>query len=107
MDTKNEKLKEVIREAAATYFSRESNRTSLITITNVELFARNSRAKVLFTVLPETQEQAALDFMNRQLTSFREYVMENTRIMRVPFFEIAIDTGEKNRQHIDALSRNV
>jgi ribosome-binding factor A len=107
MSQKDEKLKEVIRMLAAEFFSRESNRTSLITITSVELKSRNSKAVILFTVMPIDQEVAALDFMRRQLRDLREYVGEHARMMRVPFFEVAIDKGEKNRQHIDELSRNV
>lgn len=107
MSQKDEKLKELIREKAADYFSRESNRTSLITVTGVELKSRNSRAVILITVLPENQEAAALDFAHRQLGTFREYFGSHVRVMRIPFFEVAIDKGEKNRQHIDDISRNV
>ena len=107
MNTKDLKLQEVIRELAASFFSRESNRTSLITITGVELRSRNSHATILFTVLPENQETAALDFMTRQLSSFREYALTNSRIMRVPFFSVAIDRGEKNRQHIEEIGKKL
>ena len=103
MKQKDEKMKEVIRELAAEFFSRESNRTSLITVTAVELRSRNSRATILFTVMPENQENAALDFMTRQLSDFREYVGNHARMMRVPFFDIAVDKGEKNRQRIDEI----
>ena len=97
----------MLRELAATFFSRASNRTSLITITNVELRSRNSRATILMTVLPESMEQHAVEFAHRQLTEFREYVKENSRIGYIPFFEVAIDIGEKNRQKIDDLSKKV
>lgn len=107
MKQKDEKMKEVLRELAAQYFQRESNRTSLITITGVELYSRNSRAKILFTVLPENQEAAVLDFMNRQLSDLREYVGEHARMMRVPFFDVAIDKGEKNRQRIDEIEKTI
>jgi ribosome-binding factor A len=107
MQQKEQKLKEAIRELAAEYFSRESNRTSLITITDVELKSRNSKAVILFTVLPSTQEAAVLDFMHRQLSDFREYVSSHARLMRVPFFDVAIDMGEKNRQKIDEVSRRI
>lgn len=106
MTQKDLKLKELLRELAAEYFSRESNRTSLITITDVELRSRNSKAIILFTVMPEHQEAAALDFMHRQLTDFREFVNGRARIMRVPFFEVAVDRGEKNRQRLDEVSKN-
>ena len=107
MTQKDLKFKELLRELAAEYFSRESNRTSLITITDVELRSRNSRATILFTVMPESEEQAVHDFMHRQLTEFREYVGSHSKIMRIPFFEVAVDKGEKNRQRLDEVSRKL
>jgi len=104
---KESKLKDVIKALAADFFSKESNRKSLITITDVEIRSRGSRAVILFTVLPQDQEVAALDFMKRQLSDFRGYVTENSRMMRVPYFDVRIDTGEKNRQHIDEISNEV
>jgi ribosome-binding factor A len=101
------RTKEILRALASEFLMRESNRTSLITITSVELEARSSRAKIFFTVLPENQEQAALDFFTRRLRDLREYVQEHARMMRVPFFEVAIDVGEKNRQRIDEIERQV
>jgi len=104
---KEQKMKEVLRELASEFLMRESNRTSLITITGVELFSRGARAKILFTVLPENQEAAALDFFTRRLGDLREYVQNHARMMRVPFFEATIDIGEKNRQRIDEIEREV
>ena len=104
---KDLKLKEIIRENAAEFFSRESNRTSLITVTDVELKSRNSRANILITVLPENQENAVLDFAGRQMNAFRDYIEKHSRIARIPFFEVKIDYGEKNRQRLDEISRNV
>ncbi len=104
---KDNKLKEILRELAATYFSRESNRQSLITITDVEVINRGSRARILMTVLPVSKEEDAVNFAHRQLTEFREYVMKNSRIGHVPFFEVAIDVGEKNRQRIDELGKSL
>lgn len=107
MTQKDQKLKENIRELAAEFFSRQSNRTSLITITDVEILNRGSKARILATVLPEGEEKTAIDFMHRQLTAFREHVMNNSRIGHIPFFEVAIDYGEKNRQHIDEIGRKL
>ena len=107
MTQKDLKLKELIRELAAEYFSRQSNRTSLITITDVELKSHNSRAVILFTVLPENQETEVLEFMHRQLTGFREFFGSRARVMRIPFFEVAVDKGEKNRQRMDEIQGKV
>jgi ribosome-binding factor A len=107
MSQKDEKIKGIIRELAAEFFSRESNRTSLITITDIVLKSRNSRSIILFTVLPEDQEAAALDFMHRRLGDLREYIGSHARMMCVPFFDVAIDKGEKNRQRLDEVSKTL
>ncbi|MDE2037893.1 MAG: ribosome-binding factor A [Patescibacteria group bacterium] len=107
MDQKSLKLKELLRGLAADFFSKESNRTSLITVTGVDLKSRNGRATVLFTVMPEDQEAAALDFMKRRLGDFREYVGEHARMMRVPFFDAELDKGEKNRQRLDEIEKDM
>jgi ribosome-binding factor A len=106
-DQKDAKLQELIRELAAEYFQRESNGQSLITVTGIETWGRGSKARILITVLPESQEETALGFIHRQLTDFRGYVMERARLMRVPHFEVALDKGEKNRQHIDEIERTI
>ncbi len=104
MSLKEDKQKDILRELAAEFFSRESNRRSLITITNIEFKSRGATAVILFTVLPVDQEPAALDFMHRQLTEFRDFVRTHSRMMRIPYFEVAVDKGEKNRQLIDSIS---
>jgi len=102
-NTKQDKLSEMLRELAAEFFSRESNRQSLITITAVEVMSRGGRATIRITVLPESEETHALEFIHRKLADFRDYVSSNSRIGRVPFFDADIDVGEKNRQKIDKI----
>lgn len=104
---KNQKVQEMIRELAASFFSRESNRLSMITITDVELLSRGGKAIILMTVLPESMEQDAVEFAHRRLSDFREYVKSNSRIGRIPFFEVRIDSGEKNRQRIDEIGKTI
>ena len=96
-----DRFEDIIKSLAADFLSRESNRMSLITVTKVTTDAKGSRATVYITVLPEDQEQAALDFTKRQRPHFREYVKKNARLMRIPFFDFQIDKGEKSRQTID------
>jgi ribosome-binding factor A len=104
---KHDKLQELLRELAASFFSRESNRQSLITITSVEVLSKGGRAIIRITVLPEDQEQSAVEFMSRRLSDFREYVRTNSRIGRVPFFDVEIDIGEKNRQRIEEIATKI
>ena len=107
MTQKDEKIQSIIKELAAEYFSRNSNRQSMITVTRVELLSRGAKAMILMTVLPETDEGPALEFAQRQLTNLRKYVEEHSRLGRIPYFEIMIDIGEKNRQHIDDISKSL
>ena len=107
MNQKDLKLKEILRELAADFFSRESNRTSLITVTDVDVRNRGGTAIILMTVLPETEEMEAVEFAHRRLTDFKEYVQQHSRIARIPFFDVHIDKGEKNRQRIDEIDRTL
>ncbi|MDB5238699.1 MAG: Ribosome-binding factor [Candidatus Parcubacteria bacterium] len=107
MSDKDAKLQEMIRELAADFFSRESNRQSLLTVTAVEVVARGSVARILITVIPESEEEKALGFAHRQLTDFKHFVMEKSRIQRIPFFEVALDKGEKNRQRLDEITKKL
>jgi ribosome-binding factor A len=100
------RIRELVRGLAAEFFSRESNRTSLITVTNVHISPDGKTAIIFFTVLPEDKQKAALDFAKRMRSDFRDYVKEKSRLQRLPFFDFEIDTGEKNRQRIDELSNS-
>jgi ribosome-binding factor A len=104
---RDEKLKELIREVAAEFLQRESNYTSLITVTSVSVSDRGSRATIFFTVLPEEKEKGALGLLKRKRAEFREYFAGKARMRALPFFDFAIDKGEKNRQQIDEISRTI
>jgi ribosome-binding factor A len=107
MTDKNLKKREILRELAAQFLSKESNRQSLITVTDVEFNDRANRAIILITVLPIEMEKDAVEFVHRQLGEFREFVSDNSRLARIPYFDVRIDQGEKNRQRIDELGRNI
>jgi len=102
MSFKKERYEEILRDYAARFFAQESNRTSLITITRVSANDAGNIATVYFTVFPDTQEDAVLDFIKRKAREFRSFVKDNARLMKIPFFEFSIDRGEKARQKIDA-----
>ncbi len=104
---RDQKLKDVIREAAAEFLQREGNYTSILTVTDVSLSDRGSQATIFFTVLPENKEKGALDFVKRKRADFRDFFKNKARMRALPFFDFAIDKGEKNRQKIDEISRSV
>ena len=100
---RDEKTIHIIKELAMDFMSRESNRTSLVTVTDVILGDRAKRATVLLSVLPEDKGEAVVEFANRKKNEFRGYVKSKSRLGIIPFFDFHLDIGEKNRQNIDSL----
>ncbi len=93
-----------IREVAAEFLMRESNGQSLITVTAAQIDERGQRAIIFITVLPDSAEQKALEFANRNKQEFGMYLLKKVRGMRIPKVEFMIDKGEKMRQRLDELS---
>jgi ribosome-binding factor A len=101
---KNEKTASIVTQAAAEFFERESDRTSMITVTRTEISDRGKKAVVYITVLPDTKEEDALAFSKRKRSELHSYLTKQTGLTLVPFVDVVIDVGEKNRQKLDALS---
>ena len=106
MTQRNEKVANQIKELSAQFLARVNNRTSLITVTSASCSPDLKRATIFITVLPTAKENAALGFVKRQLKDLREFLKKNMPIKIIPFLDVAIDLGEKNRQKIDELLRN-
>lgn len=100
---RTEKITNHIKELSATFIEKEAGPTSMITVTRVVLSTDNKRAKIMISVLPREKEQAAYGFIRRNLGELRKYVSKGLKINPIPFLEVAIDEGEKNRQRIDEL----
>ena len=102
---RNEKVANQIKELAAQFLGRENNKSSLITVTAATTSPDLKRATVFITVLPNSKENAALGFVKRNLKEMREFLKKNMPIKIIPFLDVEIDLGEKNRQKIDELLR--
>ena len=100
---KDEKLKDQIHKWAAEFLQRESTGQSHITVTDVRIGNEAREATILFTVLPESKEEVALEFARRQLGDFRIFMGEKVKTGRMPYFHFDLDRGEKHRQRIDEI----
>lgn len=103
MSQRQEQVGEVIRELAAEFLARESNRQSLITVTYAKMSPDLKRATVFITVLPDEQEATALDFARRKRKELREYVKSRTKFRVLPFLDVEIDKGQKLEQKFNEL----
>lgn len=87
------------------FFQRESSGASMITVTRTEVSRDMKHGTIFITVLPENKEDAAINFAKRMRSELRHFVMKRLPVKVIPFFEVEIDFGEKNRLHVDALLR--
>lgn len=102
---RNEKIGTLIKQLAAVFFESETNKSSMITVTDCKISEDSKRGLIFITVFPEDKEEEALNFTKRKRTELRDYVKEKLNIKIIPFLEIKIDIGEKNRQKIESLLR--
>ena len=98
MKNRKKSVEEEIRKIVSEFVNRESNRTSLITITRVDISPNFSKADIFFTVLPEKSEESALNFLKRKRPEVKTLIKKNMNLRRIPFVDFELDKGEKNRQ---------
>ena len=103
MHDRKQKKEEQIKEIVARFIERESNKTALITVTRVELDEKGRTGTIYISVMPETGEDSALNFLKRKRIEIKEALKNGLAIHPIPFIDVAIDEGEKARQTIDAL----
>lgn len=107
MDTgKQEKIEQQIKELAAQFIERESNKTALITVTRVVVLERGRSATIYISVLPESGEESALNFLKRKRNDLRTVVKKGINMHSIPFLDVMIDKGEKARHTIDTLLKS-
>lgn len=102
-EKRTDRIIKIIKTTAAEFIQKESNNTSLITITDVKLSNDKKCANILFTVFPENKEKDVLEFAKRMRSEFRQYIKIHTKLGRIPTFDFQIDLGEKHRQKIDLI----
>lgn len=105
MSERIEKVSKLIKGLAATFLNRESTKDSLISVTSVTVSPDLKRSTIYISVLPESKEKTALLFAKRKRPEIREYIKKNMETKNIPFLEIELDRGEKNRILIDELLR--
>lgn len=107
MSERQGRVGNIIQECAARFVQQEANTDPLITITRVDISPDLKRAIIFFTTIPDGKEQDALIFLKRSGTEMRQYLKENARLKRIPNLEFMLDAGERHRQHIDEVMRDI
>lgn len=100
---KQTKIEEQITRLASMFIERESNKTALITVTRVEVLDRGRSATIYISVLPESGEESAINFLKRKRHDLRTVIKKGINMVNIPFIDVEIDKGEKARHTIEAL----
>ena len=103
MSIKEERTKDLYKRLASEFLIKNSNRTSLITVTNIELSSDMKRAEIMISVMPKEKERVALLFANRLRGEFSDYIKAHSRLRMLPQIHFSADFGEQNRQRISEL----
>lgn len=79
-----ERVISIIKKLASEFINRESNRRSMITVTNVTYDRRSRRTNIFVSVYPEKDTRAAVEFLNRQRDEFRAYLKQHSTLSGLP-----------------------
>ena len=104
---KHDKLEGILHRLAAEFIRDEGGKSSLITVTRVELNPSGKDAVIFFTTIPESEEDTALKFLVRKSPEFKFKVTRESRIGFPPHIRFKIDYGERNRQKLDELGKGI
>ncbi len=107
MNDRNKKAESFLLELAGGYIAREAGRSTLITPTRVALSPDRKNATIFVSVFPDEESDHALAFLARHRDEFRDYIKEHGRFGTLPFIKFDFDFGEKSRQRLDDLSKDI
>ena len=79
-----ERALSALKKAASEFINLESNRSSLITVTNVMMDKRGSKGEIYISVFPEKDTRAAVEFLNRQRNEFRSFLKKQISLRSLP-----------------------
>ncbi len=107
MSDRHQRVESLIRELVASYIQQEANTDPMITVTRVTTAPDYRRLTVFFTTIPDGREEDALVFLKRTGGDMRGYIKKKSNLKIIPFLEFSVDYGERHRQHIDEIAREI
>ena len=104
---RHDRVKSLITELVAEFIRDEANTDPLITVTNLDISPDYRHVQVYVTTLPEDRQNDAVIFLKRKGGELRTLVKRKSNLKIIPFFDFAVDYGERHRQHIDEIVREI
>ncbi len=107
MTDRHDRVESLIHELVAKFIQTEANSDPLITVTRVTTSPDYKRITVFFTTIPDAKEDDALVFLKRSGSELRHFIKQKSSLKTIPHIDFAIDYGERHRQHIDEIAREI
>ncbi len=107
MSDRHLRVESLIRELVAAFIQQEANADPLITVTHVTTSPDYRRITVFFTTIPDGREEDALNFLKRSGGEIRGFIKKRSNLKIIPFIEFSVDYGERHRQHIDEIAKEI
>jgi ribosome-binding factor A len=104
---RHDRARSLLMETIAEFIRTEANTNPLITVTNVDISPNYRHATVFFTTIPDTGEEDARIFLHRKGTELRQHLKKHARLKFIPEIKFEVDYGERHRQHIDEIARDI
>ena len=93
---KTKRVESLILECVAEFLARESNRTSLITATDIQLTRDKRCATISLSVLPDTESAKAVAFANRKAPGLYDFIRSRVRLRTIPRVRFVSESKEKS-----------
>ncbi|HYD93381.1 MAG TPA: ribosome-binding factor A [Candidatus Paceibacterota bacterium] len=107
MSVRDDKAASLLVHLAAEYIAREAGRQTLITPTRADVSPDRKNATVYVSVFPDADTEHAVEFLTRHADDFRSFIKKEARFSFLPRVRFEADLGEKHRQHLDDISRQI
>ncbi len=107
MSARDERAVSILLERVGAYIAREAGRSTLITPTRATFSKDRKNATIYVSVYPEKDEGHALEFLMRHKDLFRNELKKTARFARLPFTWFELDRGERARQHLDEVYKQL
>lgn len=107
MNDRHDRVTSLIKEQTAKFIQVEANPDPLITVTSAHITPDYKHLTIYITTIPENKENDALIFLKRNGSLLRSFLKKHSSLKHIPHIEFAIDAGERHRQHIDDIAREI
>ena len=97
------KMSGELKKVAGDFFAREASSHTLITVTDVDIAPSLTDCTIYITTIPANKQELALDFARRMRTELTTEIKKKMYLRSLPFVEVKIDEGERNRQRIEEI----